>query len=321
MVRRVTPAEYQRLMRDAARKQQDAINKYNREVEAYNRNLQRDRQKQVDAINAHNRKVADHNRTVDREHRQAVESYNRAVRAHNARVQANAAQMRSVSARIRSRPTSIQLTPLRDSSLALTDAYERLSERVSQQASDHDDDAVLTLPGAEAANSLRVVDALLAPQTEPEAHPDDLEQTTIGDALRQVSADLDARWRGALFALNPRNPDAARHFCTSAREIIVGILDLKAPDAQVLQAKADCARMKDGKPTRRAKIEHVLRARGLNLTELADFVEADIANVVDLFDVFNSATHGAAGKFGLSQLREIKARVEGGVAFLASLAH
>ena len=58
--------------------------------------------------------------------------------------------------------------------------------------------------------------------------------------LASFSMDLVSRWTGALFALNPTNPDAARHFCTSAREVLTSILDIAAPDSAVLEASPNC---------------------------------------------------------------------------------
>jgi hypothetical protein len=37
-----------------------------------------------------------------------------------------------------------------------------------------------------------------------------------------------------LFVLSPNNPDAARHFCTIAREVLTSLLDIAAPDSSVL---------------------------------------------------------------------------------------
>lgn len=50
-----------------------------------------------------------------------------------------------------------------------------------------------------------------------------------------VSEDLMNRWKGAVYALNPQNPDAARHFCTSTREIFTEFIEFKAPDNAVVQ--------------------------------------------------------------------------------------
>ena len=68
----------------------------------------------------------------------------------------------------------------------------------------------------EHANGLVTANYLLNNEI-PEENTEDI---ALGDKLFKVSDDLGNRWKGAVFALNPNNPDAARHFCTSAREII-----------------------------------------------------------------------------------------------------
>ncbi len=137
--------------------------------------------------------------------------------------------------------------------------------------------------------------------------------------MRGVSTDLDDRWNGAVFSLNPQNPDAARHFCTSAREILTQILQLKAPDADVIALLPDCDRTPDGSPTRRSKIRYFLARRDMAAENLEQFVEDDIENIVQLFNVFNKGTHGAAGTFDLSQLDAVKKRVENGIMFLTEI--
>ena len=52
---------------------------------------------------------------------------------------------------------------------------------------------------------------------------------------------------------------------------------------------------------------------------LEQFVEDDIENIVQLFDVFNKGTHGAAGTFDLSQLDAVKKRVENWIMFLTEI--
>jgi len=46
----------------------------------------------------------------------------------------------------------------------------------------------------------------------------------------------------------------------------------------------------------------------------------DIKNIQELFGLFNTATHGPAGKHEFAALQAIKKRVEGGIMFLATLA-
>jgi hypothetical protein len=76
-----------------------------------------------------------------------------------------------------------------------------------------------------------------------------------------------------------------------------------------------------GTPTRRAKIQYFLQVQGMKQNELEAFVESDMNNVVELFDVFNEGTHGSAGTFDFAQLQAIRKRVEDGIMFLSRLVH
>lgn len=315
MVRYVTPAEYQRLLRQ----RQQEIDRHNRQVDAYNRDLQRRQEAQVRAINEHNRKVDNHNRKVLRQRKQAVDNYNHEVRSHNARVNAYRQQLTALYRSVSTTTVSAEYVPLRTSAFGLANAYEHLEQSVGQQASDHNDDLLLGLPGKETANSLRVVAALAngdASGVDIEA----LRGSPIVQRLKSISPDFGARWEGALFALHPQNPDGARHFCTSAREIVTGLLDLFAPDGEVLRAAPPPQLTERGTPTRRSKVYYLLRGQSAATKELSDFVAADVDNIVDLFNVFNGATHGSAGRYEWQALQAIKTRVEDGIVFLAGLA-
>src|SRR5690606_20761285 len=120
------------------------------------------------------------------------------------------------------------------------------------------------LAEGETANSVAVLNALVGqPDTadQPE-EADSLTSTVISGELAEISPDLDKRWRGALYSLSPRNPDAARHFCTSSREILTSILETSAPDEEVLSANPNADLTHDNRVTRRARIRHCLERRG-----------------------------------------------------------
>ena len=134
-----------------------------------------------------------------------------------------------------------------------------------------------------------------------------------------ISPDLDSRWKGALYALNPRNPDAARHFCASTREIFTQALDIGAPDSEVIRTFPACNKTDDGKPTRRAKIDYCLRRNGITVDAMVAFADDDTENIVELFKVLNTGTHGSAGVFDEPTLRSIKKRVEDGIRFLSKI--
>ena len=134
--------------------------------------------------------------------------------------------------------------------------------------------------------------------------------------LERFSLEFVRRWEGALFALNPRNPDAARHFCTSVREIFVELLETRAPNDAVLSWDGDCERTQQGTPSRKAKLEYLIFHS--NLTEVQD---DDVRNILELFIIFNSGTHGSAGKYTLQYLLEIRERVEAAFRFLLRTLH
>jgi len=281
MVRRVTPDQLRSMIRQAEANRRRAISEYNRAVNEYNRKAKR-----------------------------AVDDYNRKVRAHNAQVRANRQRLRAEIARLESRRSSTRYTV---SSQSLATAYYRVEEDANSGVWGERGEALVDLAGTEAFNSARVANALLGAVGEEEG-----EGTALTDELSSLSADLDSRWRGALYAISPRNPDAARHFCTSAREVILAMIDLKASDKVVLAAKPDC-QTRNGQPLRREKIGYLLERYGASHDSLGDFVEQDINDVMDLFGEFNSATHGVAGKFDIPTLRSIKQRVEGSIRFLSAI--
>ena len=95
---------------------------------------------------------------------------------------------------------------------------------------------------------------------------------------------------GALFALHPRNPDAARHFCTSAREMLSDMLEIVAPSQLVEANDPFRDRTSQGSVSRRARIRYCLRRSGSHSPELEDFVEEDITNVLALFAEFDAGT-------------------------------
>jgi hypothetical protein len=299
MVRRVTPAQLKSLQRQALNKHKQAVDRYNREVRKHNQNVKQQAQK----IN------------------QAIGQYNREVRAYNSRVRSNRQRVQSELAKLNRQSYQPRLSALHISANTLFTTYGSLEQRAETQLLSAEYNQALDFSEQETANSLQVMNSLLDSENEPsESSSDDLRGTGLTDELSSISGDLDARWRGAVFSLHPDNPDAARHFCTSAREVITQILEIKAPDDEVFRWFPDCQRTDRGNATRKAKIKFILSLKGFNDKTFQDFVEQDVADIIELFRVFNDGTHGSAGKFGLQQLAAIKRRVEDGIRFLTGLA-
>lgn len=197
------------------------------------------------------------------------------------------------------------------------DIYQRF-EQVERQAQSSQGVSDLLAPTEkEASNSAAVAQSLVS---EAPLTPEEMDDSGILEYLAGFSEDLCDRWKGAMYALNPLNTDAARHFCTSVREIFVEILDKWAENADVVAADPNYEKTQQGTPTRRAKIRYLLKLKGADSPEMLGFVEKDIEDILQLFYVFNEATHGAAGKHGFAKLQSIRQRVEGGIMFLAAIA-
>ena len=161
---------------------------------------------------------------------------------------------------------------------------------------------------------------LVFPSEKPVTPPEGHELNLLSEVARQLEAlspDLLKRWLGALFAVNERNPDAARHFSASVREILIELVDRRIVDSVVVEFSPECERTDKGSPTRREKIRYlVLRKEGVS-----DIAAQEIENVVELMHLFNKGTHQNAGHFSHNDLRSMQLRVERGLKFLSRYLH
>lgn len=317
----MTPSQYNSWLRQQQARHNEAVRRYNQEVDRVNRANRaaaekrvRDYNREVDRVNQHNKRVVDDYNRRQRQHNQnahaAVAKYNQAVRSHNAQVERDR-QRRLAALRALS---SNRYVEVRTSTYELSERFDRV-ERSAGTAPYAD---LVALSEKEASNSAAVAEALMADESEATGEASD---TGIVEYLAGFSQDLCDRWRGALFSLNPVNPDAGRHFCTSVREIFTEILEKWANNDDVVEADPSCELTPNGTgPSRRAKIRYLLKRKGADSPEMLGFVEKDIDDILQLFHVFNEATHGAAGKHGFAKLQSIRQRVEGGIMFLAAIA-
>ncbi len=214
MPRRVTPSQFKSIVRQAQQKQRQAINTYNQEVRR---------------VNVHNKRV--------------VDDYNRQVRAHNQRVRENRRRLQLELTRLNSRSstrTTTRFVTFEASVQTLQRSFVRI-ERASEQERWTADDDLFEMAEGEAANSAAVLNALLEEPTDQAGDDGRLRDTIITTELASISPDLDARWKGALFALSPVNPDAARQFCTSVREIFYHYARYESP-----RSAGACGQLKRG---------------------------------------------------------------------------
>ena len=284
MPKKLTPSQFKSKMRQLEQKQKRAFNDMNRAINNYNREVKK-----------------------------AVNNYNDAVRKHNANVKRNR-QIINNELRKLSTTTTIH-TSYSMSSRMMQQHYEDIGNIYYEGVSvTPEQERILDLIEQEQANSLITENYIEGTQA-PEDYPEDVE---IGNKLSLISEDLNNRWKGAVFALNPNNPDATRHFCTSTREIFTEFLEIKAPDENVFVYNPQCERTDRGNATRREKIKYIMRNTNMD-DSVVSFVEADIKNILELNHLLSGGTHGPAGKYTFEKLLQVKKRVEQGINFLCEI--
>ena len=292
MVTRMTPTQLKNKLRQMESQRKQAINRYNQQVRKYNQ-----------------------------ETKQNINKYNNSVRQYNAQVRALQQKIKSETSRLNIRKNqSIKFRITYDSTISVNKSYLSLmlhEDQISQERNGWD---FIELSTRENANSLEVSNNLETNDNESYTPSRSLKETYIDGILQEISGELSNRWQGALYSLSPDNPDSARHFCTSSREIFVQLLDMYAPDSKVINQFPMCERVHNSNsPTRKSKFQYLLSQYGITTLSAVDFVDNDINSILNLFKEFNDGTHGTSGRFSNKQLESIKIRVEDGIDYLTKL--
>ena len=263
------------------------------------------------------RRLESKQRTAINNYNRAIKNYNTQVRKINNELRRNQQKIKSELSKLNSgfRITTTYSTSVRTLNVSyqrVTDNYEVLENTNSKQEQLYD------LIEQENANNLVVANTLNNPNDTAEIEGS-LNDSMIGDKLKILSPDLNDRWNGALYSLNPKNPDATRHFCTSSREIFTDIFDNYAHDEEVFNMFPNCDKTERGNATRRWKIKYFLNKKGIELKGAEEFIDNDIDNILELYHILSDGTHGYAGRYTFIQLKAIKKRVEDGILFLCNI--
>lgn len=263
------------------------------------------------------RRLESKQRTAINNYNRAIKNYNTQVRKINNELRRNQQKIKSELSKLNSglRITTTYSTSVRTLNVSyqrVTDNYEVLENTNSKQEQLYD------LIEQENANNLVVANTLNNPNDTAEIEGS-LNDSMIGDKLKILSPDLNDRWNGALYSLNPKNPDATRHFCTSSREIFTDIFDNYAHDEEVFNMFPNCDKTERGNATRRWKIKYFLNKKGIELKGAEEFIDNDIDNILELYHILSDGTHRYAGRYTFIQLKAIKKRVEDGILFLCNI--
>lgn len=300
MAKKFSTSKLKSQIRKAERESRRAVSNYNKAAKDYNR--------QVNKVNA---AIKDFNR----ESRKAVREYNSAVRKYNAQVREYQRIINKETQRLKTSSRIIVSTQYDNSSLIMHNCYSDIEKQYPEGVSITDaQNLVLDLIEQEQANNLITTNNVFG-GLPIESNTEDIE---IRDSLSAISDDLSNRWKGAIYSLSPQNPDATRHFCTSARELITELIEMNAPDDSVFKFKPSAVKTDRGNATRREKINYMMRNMELN-ESVSIFIDADIENILSLFHVLSDGTHGKAGKYSYNELMQVKKRVESGIYFLTKV--
>lgn len=234
---------------------------------------------------------------------------------------------------IRSIPKFIDLEKLiYDKFSGFSTAYSNLSTSTEEIIAQKPESAkvICELSALEVLNSAEVLESVSAAQTEVEVNQreDETEdqesfntkisgqQAAFAQLLTTInSQDLFHIWEGANIALNSiDNPDYARHFASSLRELFTQILHRLSPDDEIRKWTRDENHFHSGRPTRRARLLYI--CRGINGDKFSDFVKKDIDSTLALVDLFNSATHEPVSPFTHNQLETMLTKMGGTINFL-----
>ena len=255
-------------------------------------------------------------RKIERQTNHKINDYNRAVKRYNSNLRKNQSKIKSELMKFQRNSTiRVSSSTYKISVINVNQSYDRLSQKYDFEDNSNRYRNFLEKIEEENANNLEVANVILN-NDEINNEGYSLEENIVSNKLLNISEDLDNRWKGAIFSLNPKNPDATRHFCTSTREIFIQIIDTKAKDNDVIHAFPDCEKTNNGTVSRRSKIKYLLHKKGVNDIDIENFVHTDIENILSLLYELNGGTHGQAGKYSINQLKSIKKRVENGLNFL-----
>lgn len=138
------------------------------------------------------------------------------------------------------------------------------------------------------------------------------------ELLSEVDPKLAQLYAGARSALRGSNPDKVRHFLISLRELWSHLLRKIAPDRNVRDwvPKDEEKLLREGKPTRRARVLYV--CRDLNDGALTRFVDSDAQAFEEFFLVLHRI-HELNPDFSDQQLRALQVRSDSYLTYILQI--
>ena len=158
--------------------------------------------------------------------------------------------------------------------------------------------------------SLNYIDTSVGDETEEEYFDIVNDNCSIAEKkIRSINPDWLVLLNGAEQSFLSKNPDKARHTITSLRELITQILHMYAPDNELKLKYTDQKYYHQGKPTRKARIEYILRTK-YSSSALLDIVDKDIVAMLEMFNLFQKGTHSVVKTLSDKELKFILKRTK-----------
>jgi len=116
-------------------------------------------------------------------------------------------------------------------------------------------------------------------------------EITFAEFLPIIHSNLFRVWQGAIEALRSNNPDKARHFAVSMRELFREVMHRLAPNDAVHEWSTNPTTDFDdqGNPTRGGRIRYIFR--NVSQAPLSEFAKQNIRTVLTFVDALQPETH------------------------------
>jgi hypothetical protein len=132
------------------------------------------------------------------------------------------------------------------------------------------------------------------------------------DRLQRLLLELDPElvnlWLGAKEAISSDNPDNARHFNVSLRELFTHILHRLAPDKEIKSWSTNPDDYRDGRPTRDTRLRYIYRE--VNDDSFGTLIKKFISFSLELMDFLNRSTHAPRINMREMQFKMIMMQIE-----------
>jgi hypothetical protein len=161
------------------------------------------------------------------------------------------------------------------------------------------------------ANLLHII------EREPKKNRKEELLSSIDKYLPKVHGKLLDNWNGAIQAYDSNNSDRKRHFMCSIRELFTHLLQILAPEDDIIKWICDPSYFHEGKPTRKARIEYI--CRNIKGKRFVEFKKNEIKAVLTFINILQEGTHSLESEFTAADLVVIKSKAEASLKFLLEI--